>query len=226
MVSMKINQATIKTQRNSNIMKIKLPIKITENFSEFLGYLLGDGGIDHQWGVHMASNDTENLDKFDYLISEIFGHVKKQVYKYENRKTYYYPKILGLILTNTFKISKGSKVDTDSHIPEFILDSMTQLMKKKFVTSFYECDGDSKFIRIIQGGKNLKLPPKILTQIKNILIEFNFNHVIIKPSSIYKTSKGERRRWVLNISNSIEKKEFRTLFLCKKLSQLNIGSRV
>lgn len=225
-VSMKIHRATIKTQRNSNIMKIKLPLKITDDFSEFLGYLLGDGGIDHQWGVHMTSNDTENLENFDFLINRIFGQVKKQVYKYENRMTYYYPKILGLILTDTFKISKGSKVDTNSHIPEFILDSMTQTMKKKFITSFYECDGASKFIRITQGGKSLKLPPKILSQIKNMLTEFNFKNVIIKPSSIYKTSKGERRRWVLNISNSKERKKFRTLFSCKKLSQLNIGSRV
>ncbi|NCN39313.1 MAG: hypothetical protein GW914_02925, partial [Candidatus Aenigmarchaeota archaeon] len=116
----KINQANIKTQRNSNSMKIKIPIRITEKFTEFLGYLFGDGGIDHQFGVHFTTNDKKSLNQFDNLVKEVFGDIEKQEYDYGTRITYYYPKILGVLLSEIFKIPKGNKVDSDIEIPDDI----------------------------------------------------------------------------------------------------------
>ncbi|NCO96656.1 MAG: hypothetical protein GW780_04190 [Candidatus Aenigmarchaeota archaeon] len=209
----KINQANIKTQRNSNSMKIKIPIRITEKFTEFLGYLFGDGGIDHQFGVHFTTNDKKSLNQFDNLVKEVFGDIEKQEYDYGTRITYYYPKILGVLLSEIFKIPKGNKVDSDIEIPDDILNSMNSKMKRSFITSFYICDGCSDYIRIVQGGKNLEKPPKILTQIQEMIRSFNFNSAIIKPSSIYFTSKTKRRRWVLNISDQNERKKFKIIFL-------------
>lgn len=152
--------------------------------------------------------------------------IEKKIYQYENRTTYYYPKILGILLSEVLKIPKGNKVDSDIKIPKNLFDIFNDQMKIKFVSAFYECDGDSRNLRIIQAGKSLTEPPNLLLQIKEILQDLGFASVMIKPSSIYSTSKTTRRRWVLYVTKREEKNRFISLFSIKKLSQLNIGNRV
>lgn len=223
---LEIRTAIIKTQRDSKPMKVRLPLELKEDFAEFLGYLFGDGGIDHQWGVHLTTNNRGALQRFDELIKNVFGEVDRKEYDYGTRITFYYPKILGLLLTHTLKIPKSSKVESDIAIPEDIYENMNTEMKRRFIMAFYECDGDSKQVRIVQAGKNLNEPPQILQQVKDILQSFGFTSIAIKPSATYATAKGHRRRWVLNIRDMDEKRKFKALFSSWKLSQLNIGPRV
>ncbi|MBI2674931.1 MAG: hypothetical protein HYX24_00610 [Candidatus Aenigmarchaeota archaeon] len=224
--NLEIEKATIKTQRDGKQLKVKLPMELREDFAEFLGYLFGDGGINHQWGVHLTMNDKEVLHRFDALIRKVFGEVERKEYDYGSRMTFYYPKILGLLLNQTLRIPKSSKVESDIEIPEDLYESMNQEMKRRFIMAFYECDGDSKQVRIIQAGKKLDEPPRVLRQIEAMLQSFGFATIEIRPSSVYRTSKYERRRWVLNIRNMDEKRKFKELFSFRKLSQLNIGPRV
>ena len=218
------NNITIKPQRDAKRLQANLPIKCSIEFAGFLGHLLGDGGIDKQFQVHYTSNREDFLDRFDYLLHKVFGKVEKKTYDYGTRKTYYYPKIIGQLL-KSIDIPVGNKVDSNASIPIKILNMFDPKMKIEFIKAFYECDGESKQIRIIQGGK-VADTPKILIQIKNMLCEFGFKSVIIEPSTTYHTQRGEHRRWVLKIKNRTEKIKFVKIINPSKLSWLIIGSRV
>ncbi len=206
----------LKTRRDSKKLKMNIPVKCSKHLAEFLGHLLGDGGIDNKSQVHYTTNDERFLKRFDFLISEIFGEVDKKIYDYTARKTYYYPKVIGVILKN-IGFAKGSKVKSNVGVPQEIFNLFDKKMKIEFIRAFYECDGESKYIRIIQGGCT-DTAPLILTQIKNMLTEFGFQHVIIQPSSVYHTNNGLHRRWVLRIDSRSEKVKFKRIIKPLKLS--------
>lgn len=208
-----ITSLRIKPQRNGKSVGINIPLNLTEDFSEFLGYLFGDGGIDIKLAVHYTTGEMKFAERFDFLVNKIFGNVEKSIHRYNNRVTFYYPKVLGILLNGTLDIPYGNKVDSDISIPDKILLNMTEGMKKCFIKGFYDCDGDKKQIRIIQAGKSLSEPPKILLQQKQMLESLGFESILIKPSSIYLTLRATRRRWVLQVLNPEEKKKFISMFL-------------
>ncbi len=215
LAKMNLVKIVLKTQRDSKRLEIKLPVKCSIEFSEFLGHLLGDGGIDQQLQVHYTTNDKRFLDRFDLLISKIFGKVDKKIYDYGTRKTYYYPKILGIIL-KSLGFPEGNKVDSNIEIPDDVLVGFNNQMKIAFIRAFYECDGDSKQIRIVQGGK-INKKPNILIQIQKMLNELGFKSIVVEPSSVYVTAKGKRRRWVLKIKDKDEKNKFKQIIIPTKL---------
>jgi transcriptional regulator with XRE-family HTH domain len=200
----------IKTRRDSESIECKLPIYLDENFAEFLGYILGDGGIDSQLGVHFTTNRIEVLKRFIELVQQIFGNMKFQLKNYTTRYTVYYPKTLGVLLTQVVGLPRGSKVDSEAAIPDTLLNNFDISMKIKFIRAFYECDGFSKEIGIGQAGKDLDKPPKILIQIKTFLEDLGFTSVYLKKSTNYLTPKTKklRSRWVLRIKSKEEKKKF------------------
>ena len=213
LAKIKIDVISIKTQRDSkSIRNLKLPIKINERFASLLGHLFGDGGIDKQFQLHYTTNDINNVGEVKNLVKTIFGDVEFNEINYGNRVTLVYPKTLGIIVSHITEMSVGSKVDSDNRLSKNILDKMNYKMKIAFIKTFYECDGETNNIAIVQGCKYLDKPPTILLQIKNLLEDLNFKSVIIKPSSIYKITNKTRRRWVLRIADKQEKNKFRRLF--------------
>jgi hypothetical protein len=211
---------TLKTQRASEPIKnCKLPIKLDQCFAEFLGYLIGDGGIDFQLGVHFTTDDLEDIKKFKGLMRKIFGLIKFQFKDYKTRYTLYYPKTVGVLLTKTVYLPKGSKVDSDLAIPSKLFQEFDGSLKIKFIKAFYEADGFANEPGIGQAGKDLKNPPTVLLQIKEFLQSLGFNSACIKKSTNYETPKTKklRSRWVLRIKDKEEKKKFLSLIAPRKL---------
>lgn len=206
---MEIENVAIKTQRNSKRIRLKLPVYITEEFAEFLGHLLGDGGIDHQFSVHYTTDDANNARRFDELVSKIFGQTEHKEYNNGKKITLYYPKTIGVLLSKVVGIPNKSKVETNACIPERILPDLTDEMKKEFVKAFYLCDGEKDYVRIAQASKSLTDPPKRLSQIKNFLEDIGYKSVIIKKSATYRIKNGIRKRWILRFSNKEEREEFK-----------------
>ena len=210
---------TVKTQRASEPIKdCKLPICLTEDFTEFLGYLMGDGGIDFQLGVHFTTDNLEDINRFKELVQKIFGSIKFQFKNYKTRYTLYYPKTLGILLTKVIGLPKGSKVESELAVPEKLIQDFNDPLKVKFIKAFYECDGFATEIGIGQAGKNLEAPPKVLLQLKSFLEALGFSSSYIKKSTNYITPKTKklRSRWVLKIKDKEEKKKFILLIAPKK----------
>ena len=213
-------KVTLKTRRASEPIKdCRLPIKFDEHFAEFLGYLMGDGGIDSQFRVHFTTDRLEDINKFKKLVKRIFGSIRVQFKDYKTRYTIYYPKTLGLLLTKTVGLTKGSKVDSDLAIPSGLLPKFDVSSKIKFIRAFYESDGFTDEIGIGQAGKDLENPPTILVQIKEFLQSLGFNSVYIRRSTNYETPKTKklRSRWVLKIGSKEEKDRFISIIAPKKL---------
>lgn len=211
--NIEIKEISVKTQRDSKLIKnLKLPIKINENFASFLGHLFGDGGIDKQFQLHYTTNNTRNIIEFKNIVKTIFSDIEFNEIYYGNRVTLIYPKTLGMIVSSIIDIHVGSKVDSDAHLPNKIIDKMSDKMKIEFIKNFYKCDGETGKIAIVQGCKYLTKPPTILLQIQELLKSLHFKSVSVKPSSIYKITGRKRRRWVLRVYDKEEKNKFKKLF--------------
>lgn len=200
----------IKTS-NSHVMKDpKMIFKRSCEFIEFFGHLLHDGGIDNRYGVHYTTNSKTRVyaERFENLVKCCFGEISVERRVEKNKITLYYPVTLGYLITNIFKIPKGSKVKNDIGIPLFIKNSSKE-KKWLYIITAYLCDGMKDRIAIASSSKYISNPPQLLKDIKTMLNSVGISSADIKESHIYKTKKGLHRGWILRILDTQERAIFK-----------------
>lgn len=202
--------AYIKTRYDSEeLFQPKIEQELNKEFSEFLGHLLHDGGIDTDWRVHYTSNDKSLLKRFRELIETCFGRTLVKPRASGAATTLYYPAIIGLLLGRNFGLPKGSKVQSDISIPESIKQKlMTRNLIVPYVAAAYLCDGESGRARIALASKETTKPPSLLRDLRDLLVRLDFKTTRISPSSTYVTQSGVHRRWVLSLKDIKEGKRF------------------
>jgi hypothetical protein len=202
--------AYIRTRRDSlPLFEPKIVQEIDEEFSEFLGHLLFDGGIDGDWRVHYTSDEQELLSRFQKLIGICFGRTEMKSRPSGAATTLYYPAIIGVLLNTNFGLPRGSKVAADVSVPKSVKRKLTRRnLIVPFVVAAYRCDGESGRARIALASKEVTRPPNLLRDLRDLLRRLGFKSTRITPSSTYETKQGLHRRWVLSLKEKQEKKDF------------------
>lgn len=207
LASLSIKKAGIKTSRDGGSIQVKFPIEFDEDMAELIGHVMGDGGIDHYGRVHYTTDSKLDVQRFQKLVQKVFGKTKVEKRIQENKTTLYYPKILGTLLSSIAGLDRGSKVITNCKLSDKFIKQMSDEMKKRYLSALYECDGQAERVSVVQAGCGIKEPPKRLIQMQDLLKDLGFKKTTLKSSSIYTTSSGTRRRWVLKIDGE-EKEKF------------------
>src|SRR5579863_528730 len=210
LAKMKPRFAYVQTRRDSErLFEPKVVQKLNREFSEFLGHLLHDGGIDTDWRVHYTSDEESLLSRFRQLIEICFGRTLVKSRASGEATTLYYPAIIGRLLGENFRLPKGSKVQSDVGIPRKIKQKlMTRNLIVPFVSAAYFCDGESGRERLALASRETSRPPKLLRDLRDLLMRLDFKTIRISPSSMYATKGGTHRRWVLSLKDRKEGKRF------------------
>lgn len=200
----------IRTKYDSEpLFQPKIEQELNQEFSEFLGHLLYDGGIDLDWRVHYTSDEDQLLDRFRRLVETCFGKTLVKSRPSGAATTLYYPAIIGVLLAKNFGLPKGSKVKSDVGIPKSVKAKMTtRKLVVPFVAAAYFCDGESGRARMALASRETSKPPKLLEDFRDLLARLNFMSARISPSSEYETLDGVHRRWVLSLADRKEGKRF------------------
>ena len=206
LVELKPKLAYIRTRRDSEVLyNPKIERKLNEEFSEFLGHLLHDGGIDGDWRVHYTSDELSLLSRFRYLVEACFGRTKIKSRPSGAATTLYYPAILGFLLRD-LGLPKGSKVESDVSIPAAVKDRLTtRNLIVPYVVAAFRCDGESGRARIALASKDVEQPSKLLRDLEEMLRRLGYKSLRTVPSTIYETKQGLHRRWVLSLEDKQEK---------------------
>ena len=196
----------VRTRRDSQpLYNPKIETKVNKEFTEFLGHLLHDGGIDKDWRVHYTSDEQPLLDRFRQLVEVCFGRTKVKSRPSGAATTLYYPTILGFLLRN-MGLPKGSKVESDVSIPKPIKAKLTtRSLIVPYVVVAFRCDGESGRARIALASRDVEKPSRLLRDLEEMLRRLGYKSLRVVPSMIYETKQGLHRRWVLSLDDKQEK---------------------
>ncbi len=213
LAEMRPRLAYIKTQYDSEkLFEPKVEQELNEEFSEFLGHLLHDGGIDQDWRVHYTSDEKSFLDRFRQLVETCFGRTLIKSRPSGAATTLYYPAIIGVLLRRNLGLPKGSKVQADVSIPESIKQRLTTRdLIVPYVAAAFLCEGESGRARLALASKETTKPPKLLEDLRDLLERLGFTSARITPSSKYATQQGVHRRWVLSLEDKQEKRRLKEI---------------
>ena len=198
--------AFIRTRRDSEALyQPKVETKLNKEFTEFLGHLLHDGGIDKDWRVHYTSDEQPLLNRFQRLVEACFGYTRVKSRPSGAATTIYYPAILGFLLRN-LGLPKGSKVESNVSIPKEIKAKLTtRNLIVPYVVLAFRCDGESGRARIALASRDVAKPSKLLRDLEDMLRRLGYKSLRIVPSMVYETKQGPHRRWVLSLEDKQEK---------------------
>lgn len=132
---------------------VKFPKKVTKEFAEFIGFIIGDGHID-KTKIEFHNNCRELREKYISLL-EMFG-VKYRVFKSRNTfVTQVSCRVLSRLLNEVFEIPLGNKADKVI-IPSIILKSGNEILSR-FIRGYFDCDGympkDKRDIELATASK-------------------------------------------------------------------------
>jgi signal recognition particle subunit SRP54 len=130
---------------------ITLPLYLTYEFSEFLGYLIGDGHIGKNY-VEIVSQDSEVINRIKEL-SKILFNITANIKKDKRTKNMFRIQMNSKTLVEILKIfglNPGSK-GKELKMPEEILKSDTETIRH-FVRAYFDCDShavkDKRYIEL------------------------------------------------------------------------------
>ena len=228
LAKMKPRLAYIQTRHDSErLFRPQVEQELNREFSEFLGHLLHDGGIDRDWRVHYTSDEQSLLDRFRQLVETCFGKTLIRSRASGAATTLYYPTIIGLLLGRNLGLPKGSKVQSDISIPKAIKQNLTtRNLIVPYVAAAYYCDGESGRARIALASKETTKPPRLLRDLGDLLRRLDFKTIRISPSSKYDTQNGVHRRWVLSLNDRKEGKRFLQTVHAYRSANIGWNSRV
>ncbi len=120
------------------------PTHVTEEFAEFLGYLIGDGNIHvSQNAIGYTTGDRELADRYAALVTRLFA-IEPTVFwdaRTANGKggrwrvVFYSANVLDLILSSGIDLKARQKC-----IPDAVLRSPKRVMSA-FLRAYFDCDG-------------------------------------------------------------------------------------
>ncbi len=126
---------TVKGEKNSK--KVEIPQEMSEELSEFLGLLLGDGSL-KPGSVHFYNNNEKLLSRFEKLVDEIFDLETER----EFARTVKSVKVNSRVLKD-FLVSLGfpeEKKSNNCSVPEKVLQS-SETAIGSFLKGYYLADG-------------------------------------------------------------------------------------
>ena len=228
LAGMRPRLAYIKTRYDSEkLFEPKVEQELNEEFSEFLGHLLHDGGIDKDWRVHYTSDEKSLLDRFRQLVESCFGKTLIKSRPSGAATTLYYPAIIGILLSRNLGLPKGSKVQADVRIPESIKQRLTTRdLIVPYVAAAVLCEGESGRARIALASRETLRPSKLLEDLRDLLEQLGFTSTRITPSSKYETAEGVHRRWVLSLTDKQEKRRLKELVQSYRSAHIGWNSSV
>lgn len=143
-IEKKENQLVLRYKRKGSGGKpprsIKVPIILTKELAEFLGYVFGDG-YSYKNYIEITNNDDEVLNKLLELGKKLFGITGKRKTDKRNgvRKILFSSKTLLIYLNKVFGLCIGKK-SKKIKIPTQILKSPNKITKY-FIRSYFDTDG-------------------------------------------------------------------------------------
>ncbi|GHO52551.1 SpoVR family protein [Ktedonobacter robiniae] len=125
---------------------LQSPTHVTEEFAEFLGYLVGDGNIHSQkQAIGYTSGDLELAERYAELVTRLFAIEARPVWDDNTvngkggrwRVVFYSANVLDLL--QTLGIDLQAKAHTKT-IPDAILRSPKSVVSA-FLRAYFDCDG-------------------------------------------------------------------------------------
>ncbi|MDO8460370.1 MAG: LAGLIDADG family homing endonuclease [Nanoarchaeota archaeon] len=186
---MKRSSILIKGKNDTKV--ISLPLYLTNEFSEFLGYLMGDGNIRESY-VQMSSEDIEVINRFVELSRILFG-IDPIVKRAIRTNKMYDIRVCSSTLVKALSIFglKPGKKGKNLKIPSQVLKSNNEVVRM-FIRAYFDCDSyaakNTRLIELVSESqiliKQMNLLLKrfgIVSSISNKLIsEVGYWRLIIK----------------------------------------------
>lgn len=120
---------------------IILPLQITEELAEFLGYFYADGNAE-RGSIHITNESQEVNERLPLLGKTLF-EIKPTVLKEKRSKNLFKTSFASITLTKYLEIVFGIKAGRKSRtmkMPKEILEAPKQIAKS-FIRAYFECDG-------------------------------------------------------------------------------------
>jgi signal recognition particle subunit SRP54 len=162
---------------------ITIPTYLTKEFSEFLGYVIGDGNVDTKY-ISISNEDPEIIQRVTEL-SKLLFNITPKVTKDKRTKN-----MLRINLTSTTLVQimgifglKPGKKGPNLKIPNQILRSTNETISP-FIRAYFDCNSHP------EEGRNIELvsESKIIIQQMNILLlRFGIASTISKKIIKYKS---------------------------------------
>lgn len=169
------NYLTLKTRGSKKILTI--PTYLNENFSEFLGYIIGDGHIEKNY-VEVTTENIEVINRLKELSKCLFNinpSIKKDIRTKNLYKVIFSSKTLVKILS-IFNLNPGKK-GRNLKVPNQIQKSNDDVIKS-FIKAYFDCDSSpSKNRRSIEVISESNI---LIKQISFLLRRFSINSTISK----------------------------------------------
>lgn len=213
-----------KCQRRIMELTNKLLMEKSEELSEFVSRMLGDGSISRRNPCYYSS-DLRAHERMSYLVKELFGYepVPKP-------RSNYYRMNLRTIAThvlNALGIPTGKKSITNPHFPSFIFDSENNMKAalRGFISDEGYCVGNFVYVDIavripdesvnlfknidprrdysafLQLVESLSLRSNLLDDISKMLTNLHVSHVLY-PQKIARGKSAWSIVWRIKISKS------------------------
>ena len=122
------------------------PDYVSEDFAEFLGYLIGDGNIHStKNAIGFTSGDLEAAERYAQLVTVLFAIEPKLFWDARTisgkggrwRVVFYSANVLDLLVSLGIDLAAKAR---DKHIPDCILQSPKSVVSA-FLRAYFDCDG-------------------------------------------------------------------------------------
>ena len=159
-----------KTHNNYDYSKTKIPTVLTKELCRFLGLLVGDGTVTHEYCVQYTTADKELIDTYKKLVYNLFGC---NIYINEDKRS----KAVNIRFSNKMvrdflkHIGLGYCRAGEKKIPDIILSAPKKYIME-FIKAYFDCDG---YIDNKRGAGTIEASSaskELLEQIHIILLNF------------------------------------------------------
>lgn len=155
----------------ANRTPLVAPSHVTEDFAEFLGYLVGDGNIHPlKQAIGYTTGDRELVDRYAALVTRLFAIEPKVFWDDRTangkggywRAVFYSANVLELLLTLGIDLHASAR---EKAIPDVILRSPKPVVSA-FLRAYFDCDGCAS----TKGGVILSTFSEDLAQALQVLL--------------------------------------------------------
>lgn len=142
----------IKVKKIASVKWVTLPLELTPQLAEFLGYVFADGNVD-QAATHVTNESPEINSRLLEIGQEVFGFkptfIMEKRSKVGLRRTSFASMALNEYLGKTFGLTTGKKSRT-MHLPASLLRAPLET-SRSFLQAYFDCDGSiAKNARLIE----------------------------------------------------------------------------
>jgi len=166
----------LKIKNTGNL--ISFPRYLTADLAEFLGYVIGDGYVRHEY-VQISNEDPEIIKRASELSRSLFG-IEPRIRKDERTKGMYVITIASItlvkLLNDTFGLSPGKK-GKNLKIPPQTLMSQNDTIRA-FLKAYFDCDS-----HVTKGTREIELTSEsrpLISQVASLLLRFGIVSTISK----------------------------------------------